>query len=210
MSSIAIFGGTFDPIHNGHLKTSLRIQEYFKFDRYLFLPCKVPPIKPPALAHEHHRINMIKLAIKNYPDFKIDLREIERNTPSYMVDTLKSFRSEFPESSITLIMGYDSFCSLPQWHHWEQLITLANILVINRNEFAKQKQPIQIQEFLKKHQFFNKKSILTNCSGTIFLFDAGHYSFSSTKIRNKLKQKKELRAELPKEVYQYIKDEGLY
>lgn len=210
MHSIAIFGGTFDPIHNGHLQTSLAIQTYFKFDDYVFLPCKIPAIKPPALANNQQRINMIELAIKNYPSLKIDLREIERDTPSYMVDTLESFRLQYPEAAITLIIGYDSFISLPRWYQWEKLITLANILVINRDEFAQQEIPIVMHNFLKTHQSNDQNALLKHQAGTVFLFDAGHYVISSTAIREELKQEKDVSLKLPKEVYQYIKDEGLY
>lgn len=210
MHSIAIFGGTFDPIHNGHLQTSLNIQAHFQFDTYIFLPCKIPTIKPPAFANNQQRVKMIELAIKDYPTLKIDLREIERNTPSYMVETLESFRLEYPEAAITLIMGYDSFISLPHWYQWEKLITLANILVINRDEFAKQEIPEIMKTFLKTHQSNNQKAILKHQAGTVFLFDAGHYVISSTAIREEIRLKKDVSLKLPREVCQYIKDEGLY
>jgi nicotinate-nucleotide adenylyltransferase len=210
MHSIAIFGGTFDPIHNGHLQTSLNIQAHFQFDAYVFLPCKIPTIKPPAFANNQHRVKMIELAIKDYPSLKIDLREIERDTPSYMVETLESFRLEFPEAAITLIIGYDSFISLTHWYQWEKLITLTNILVINRDEFAKQETPEVMQNFLKTHQSNDQNAILKHQAGTLFLFDAVHYVISSTAIREEIRLKKDVNLKLPREVYQYIKDEGLY
>lgn len=121
MYSIAIFGGSFDPIHNGHLQTSLAIQKYFNFDSYIFLPCKTPTLKPATVANSEQRIEMILRAINRYKqNFKLDLREIERTTPSYMVETLESFRAESPEASITLIIGYDAFISLSQWHQWQK------------------------------------------------------------------------------------------
>lgn len=210
MQHLAIFGGTFDPVHNGHLQTSLRIQAFFKFDSYIFLPCKIPLIKPAALASDQQRINMIELAIKQYPDFKLDLREIERDSPSYMVDTLNSFRMEFPDASITLIIGYDAFISLPRWHQWHTLITLANILVINRHEFATHLMPEVMHEFLSKFQEKEKSKFLNEKAGTVFLFDAGHYEISSTAIRKEINKKKDISLQLPKDVYKYIKDEGLY
>lgn len=210
MYHIAIFGGTFDPIHNGHLQTSLAIQSYFQFDTYLFLPCKIPTIKAPTLANSQQRIKMIELAINVYPGFKLDLREIERDSPSYMVETLQSFREEFQDASITLIMGYDAFISLPSWHQWEKLITLANLLVINRDEFILHSMPIIIQKFLEQHQSTEKSELLNNKSGVVLRFDAGHYDISSTMIRKEIKQKKDVRSKIPIKVYQYIKDEGLY
>ena len=210
MHSIAIFGGTFDPIHNGHVLTSINIQNYFHFDSYTLLPCKVPTLKPAALATNQQRIDMIQLAIKELPCFKVDLREIERATPSYMVETLQSFRLEYPTASITLIMGYDSFVSLPLWHQWEDIIVLANILVINRNEFAQHELTQTMHAFLKKHQSKNKMDILQRQASTIFLFDAGHYNISSTQIREQLGKNEGLNHQLPKRVYEYIKDAGLY
>jgi nicotinate-nucleotide adenylyltransferase len=153
---------------------------------------------------------MIRLAINNSPDFEVDLREIERNTPSYMVDTLESFRLEYPNASITLIIGYDAFISLPRWHQWEKLITLANILVINRNEFAQQSMPKSLNSFLAQHQSKNKDTLLNQKAGIIFLFDAGHYEISSTTIRDEIKRKEDVALKLPENVLKYIKDEQLY
>lgn len=208
MHSIAVFGGTFDPVHQGHLQTSLNIQTHFKFNTYVFLPCKIPTMKTPALATNQQRIKMLELAIKNHPEFTIDLREMKRESPSYMIETLESFRIQFPNSSITLIIGYDAFISLPSWYQWEKLITLANILVINRNEFSKQATPQIMNEFLMKHQ--SKSAITEQQAGTVLLFDAGNYEISSTRIREEIKNKKNVSLKLPAEVYQYIKDEGLY
>lgn len=211
MQPIAIFGGTFDPIHNGHIKTSLNIQAYFKFASYFFLPCNVPVIKAPALATNEQRIKMIELAIEKYPEFRLDHREIERASPSYMVDTLTSFREEFPQESITLIMGYDAFLSLPQWHKWEKLIQLANILVIERKEIPKTSQlPPVLQTLLSQHQKPDKEAILKKKAGTIFFFNAGHYDISSTGIRDEIKRKADVSSELPSAVYEYIKEFGLY
>lgn len=205
MLHIAIFGGTFDPIHYGHLKTSLAIQSYFKFERYIFLPCKQPTIKPSTFASNAQRIKMIELAIQEHQEFKLDRREIERASPSYMIETLESFRLEYPDASITLIIGYDAFISLPQWHQWEQLITLANIIVINRNEFEGQKIPAVLKDFLHNYQSKKRNTILNKKAGTVFLFDAGYYKISSTEIRNRLKQKQDVLQLLPHSVYEYIK-----
>ncbi|MGM9453665.1 nicotinate-nucleotide adenylyltransferase [Legionella bozemanae] len=210
MHSIAIFGGTFDPIHNGHLQTSKFIQTHIKFDSYIFLPCKTPTIKPPTLANNEQRVEMLKLAIKEIPDFKLDLREIERDTPSYMVETLESFRLEYPKSSITLIIGYDAFLSLPRWYQWEKIITLANLLVINRNEFSRQAVPKTTQEFLEKYQTKSKAELLNTQAGRVFLFDAGNYDISSTSIREEIEKGADVKNKLPHTVYEYIKDQGLY
>jgi nicotinate-nucleotide adenylyltransferase len=210
MHSIAIFGGTFDPIHNGHLITSETIQTHFKFASYFFLPCKIPLLKSASIATESQRIEMIKLAIKKISAFKLDLREIERASPSYMVDTLQSYRSEYPDASISLIMGYDAFFSLYLWHQWEKIITLANLLVINRSQFAHEPLPAIMQEFLQTHQLQNKEMLINTSSGAICLFDAGNYDISSTAVRNEIKKGVDVKNKLPLSVYSYIKAQVLY
>lgn len=210
MRSIAILGGTFDPVHNGHIQTSLFIQSSFNFDTYYFLPCKTPIIKPPTCVSAQQRIEMLQLAIKNYPAFKLDLREIKRDSPSYMVETLTSFREENKDAAITLIMGYDAFLSLPQWHQWEKIITLANLLVINRSQFSAYPIPETIKKLLTKHKTEIKTDLSTKSAGVIYLFNAGNYEISSTHIREELKENKPVETKLPKEVYEYIKLQALY
>lgn len=210
MRSIAIFGGTFDPVHNGHIQTSAAIQSNFHFDYYYFVPCKIPTIKPNSFANTQQRIDMLQLAIKNFKNFSLDLREVNRDTPSYMVETLKSFRDENEDASISLIIGYDAFLSLHHWHQWENIIELANLLVINRNNYAHLAIPEAVELLLKQHQCVRKSQLLTSRSGTIILFDAGNYEISSTDIREELKLKKNVEDKLPKAVYEYIKQSGLY
>ncbi|HAT1848831.1 TPA: nicotinate-nucleotide adenylyltransferase [Legionella pneumophila] len=210
MHSIAIFGGTFDPVHNGHIKTSLAIQANFGFDSYYFLPCKSPTIKPPSFASSEQRVEMLKLALKPYPDFKIDTRELDRDTPSYMVYTLQSFRQEYTDSSLTLIIGYDGLLNLPQWHQWEKIISLANLLVINREEFFQQPVPKSVQTLLNQYRNDDKNILLNHHAGSICLYNAGHYDISSTKIREQLKQHKDVKNNLPDLVYDYIKKQELY
>ena len=152
---------------------------------------------------------MIKLAIQNHKNLNLDLREMTRNTPSYMVDTLNSFREEYEDASITLIMGYDAFLSLPQWHEWEQIIELTNLLVMHRHGFTHQPIPKAIKMLLEIHQSTRKSKLLTSRSGVVILFDAGHYDISSSYIREELKQI-DMKHMIPKEIYEYIKALGLY
>lgn len=208
MHSLALFGGTFDPIHNGHIQTSLRVQSCFQFDSYIFLPCKIPAIKPPSLASSQQRIDMLQLAIKTHPEFKLDLREINRDTPSYMYETLKSFREEYPMDSVTLILGYDAFISLPKWHQWEKIISLAHLLVIDRQAWSQEEMPEVLQQLVQKH--LANAPRLSEPAGSICFFDAGHYEFSSTEIRAAIKQQSDITSKLPKEVSRYITEKELY
>ena len=217
MHTLAIFGGTFDPIHNGHIQVSLSIQSLFKFGSFLFLPCKIPALKALPLSSQAQRIAMLQLAINDYPQFKLDLREIKRNTPSYMIETLKCFRTEYPKASITLILGYDAFLSLPQWHEWEKIINLANFLVIDRaqkmngpSKLLSNSGSESLNQLLIKHQTKMRTEILEHKAGLIYLFNAGNYDISSTEIREGIKNHQVMEKELPSQVLNYIKSSSLY
>lgn len=210
MQKIAILGGTFDPVHNGHIKTSLCIQMQFNFDKYFFLPCKSPVLKPLSLATNQQRVTMLTLALKDYKQFQIDLREINRESPSYMLTTLESFRKEYQDASITLIIGYDAFLLLNRWYQWHKLIDLANFLVINRPECSDQVIPDELIQLIKKHEKKSKDDLLTHQSGVVFFLDAGYYAISSTAIRQSISQHQNISHELPESVYQYIIEQKLY
>lgn len=210
MYKIALFGGTFDPIHNGHIKTSLSIQHSFNFDQYLFIPCKNQVLKPQARASNQQRMQMLKLALENHPQFSIDLCEMDRDSPSYTVDTLKIVSQRYPDAAITLILGYDSFLSLPQWYHWEELISLANILVIHRDNYQSIPLTETLESYLSQHQTPDKEDFLSQKFGAIYFFNAGNYQISSSEIRQKISEDIDVSNLIPENVYQFIKDEGLY
>lgn len=209
MYSIAIFGGTFDPIHNGHIQTSLTIQNEFQFNSYRFIPCKLPTIKPASTATVEQRIDMLKLALANYNQFEIDLREINRDTPSYMVETLQSLRTEYQDASITLVLGYDAFISLPKWYQWQDIMKLANLLVINRDA-VNVEMPESLKIVLQNHQVNDKIFLLNQKAGSIYQFNAGNHPISSTQIRKELKMHLIIDQYLPQEISDYIKQQRLY
>lgn len=209
MQRIAIFGGTFDPVHEGHIQTSIKIQHAFHFDDYYFLPCKNPLLKSSPTATPNQRIDMLRLALAEYPFFKIDLREMMRDTPSYMIDTLSSFRMEYAKACITLIIGYDAFLSLPQWHQSNKILKLANVLVINRNS-SQQVTTEELQKLMNSHQSEEKEVLLNNKFGIIYCFNAGNYDISSTRIREQIKNKQTTGDALNTRVLEYIKSSRLY
>ena len=132
MRPIGIFGGTFDPIHYGHLRTALELKALLDLDKVHFVPCANPPHRTAPMSDGALRLRMVEAAIRGEPGFVADDRELKRAGVSYTIDTLASFRAELPGRSLCLLLGMDAFLGLPQWRRWRELTTLAHIVVAHR------------------------------------------------------------------------------
>ncbi|MBD3815991.1 MAG: nicotinate-nucleotide adenylyltransferase [Halothiobacillus sp.] len=129
---LGILGGTFDPIHLGHLRLAEEVREALNLAVVHFVPSAVPPHRPQPALGPDERLALVRAAIADHPDFIPDGRELERAGFSYTVDTLKSFAAEFPERHLVLILGMDAFNGLLQWHRWQELFDWAHIAVASR------------------------------------------------------------------------------
>lgn len=129
---IGIFGGTFDPIHYGHLRTALELKQTLELAQVRFVPCANPPHRAAPMTDGRTRLELVKAAIRGERGFVADDRELARAGPSYTVDTLESFRAEYPRRSLCLLLGMDAFLNLPSWHRWQDLLGLAHIVVAHR------------------------------------------------------------------------------
>jgi nicotinate-nucleotide adenylyltransferase len=132
MDPIGIFGGTFDPIHFGHLRTALELQQRLSLQEVRFVPSADPPHRDAAPTAGALRLDMVAAAVAGESAFVVDDREFRREGPSYSVDTLSAIRGENPDASLCLLMGMDSFLGLPSWYHWEEIIELSHIVVAHR------------------------------------------------------------------------------
>ena len=132
MTPIGVFGGTFDPIHYGHLRTAFEMLQALRFEQVRFIPCGDPPHRGKTFADAAVRFEMVRLAIESQAGFIIDDREIRRDGPSYTIDTLESLRAEFPACSLGLIVGMDAFLGLPHWHRWTEILDRAHLIVAHR------------------------------------------------------------------------------
>lgn len=180
---IGILGGTFNPIHHGHLRLALELYERLDLAEVRLLPAGQPPHREQPTVSNQHRLEMVQAAIKGVTGLSLDDRELRREGPSYMVDTLSSLRQDFPQRPLGLILGMDAFLDLPQWYQWQRLITLAHLFVVNRpNSQLSDNQTMQ--EFLKKHRILNKQDLQIQKSGKIWIEEMPMLSISSTQIRN--------------------------
>jgi nicotinate-nucleotide adenylyltransferase len=212
---IAILGGTFCPIHKGHIQAALSLQQRFKFDRFLFIPNKAPVLDKEIDISTKHRLAMLELALAPYPEFTIDRREINRLTPSFMINTIKSLRDELDDDAIamSLIIGEDCFQEFHRWHDWETLLTLCNLIVIERPGFKPLKLPDPLEKHLlieKLKELNNETALFSNTRGGFFRCNAGAYPISSTQIRNLTQKGLDTDHLLPSHVLKYIKEHGLF
>jgi nicotinate-nucleotide adenylyltransferase len=132
MQPIGLFGGTFDPIHCGHLRTAFELWQELKLAEIRFLPTGSPPHREKLYASAERRLEMVRAAVADQPAFIVDDREVRRSGVSYSVDTLAELRHEYPQRSLCLLLGMDAFLGLPGWHRWRELLTLAHIVVAHR------------------------------------------------------------------------------
>jgi len=130
-SPLALFGGTFDPIHIGHLSVAWEASELLDAEVRL-MPANVPPHRPPPTASATQRVDMLRAALRGQSRLALDTRELERSGPSYTIDTLEELRREYGERPLVLLLGADAFAGLRSWHRWRELFDVTHLGVINR------------------------------------------------------------------------------
>lgn len=210
MQLIGILGGTFDPIHNGHIRLALEAREQLELDQVRLIPLNIPPHRTPPVANALHRQTMIELAIENEPKLCIDLREIESNDISYTINTLKSLRQEYIEDTLYLIVGRDAFNKIDSWKNWEQLLDFTHIIVANRPGEANNELPIKLQDWIKQFEVNDISLLQNNTNGYIYFISIPMLDISSSMIRQLYSTYKTVDDLLPIATQTYIKENELY
>ena len=203
---IGVYGGTFDPVHFGHLRTALEVYETFDLDQIRLIPCFIPPHRDEPSAPADRRVKMLELALQGYPGMRVDTREIDRGGPSYMVDTLKSLRREFGKQSIVLFIGSDAFLNLTAWYHWPQLFDFAHVVVMTRPGVV---QPA-LEPFFRDRLVASDGSLRQTPAGYFFFQPVTALDISATKIRQIIAQNRNPGFLLPESVIEYIRQNKLY
>lgn len=207
---IGILGGTFDPIHYGHLRTALDVQQCLALDEVRFIPCGEPAHRNKPIAEPLQRLAMVRAAIAGQEKFTVDDREIRRNGPSYMVDTLISLKKDFKDESLCLILGTDAFNGLEQWHQWQQIFDLANIVVMRRPD-ADGKAKINKHLFsLIKHRLLDVDALSKKQNGGICFVPVTQLEISATVIRQQWQECNDIQFFLPDSVLTLIQQQNIY
>lgn len=206
---IGILGGTFDPIHLGHTWIAKAIINLVNLDKILFVPCSQSPLKNQTVASAEDRLNMVKIAIKNNPEFSANDCEIERGGLSYTIDTLKTLKLVYPDNALIFIIGTDAFNRFNEWEDRYEILQLAHLLVVNRPGFLPTTNP-KVIELLEKHQTKDARSLQKQNAGLIYLIDIAPLPISATQIRNLIKSNQSASNLVAKEVWKYICKNKLY
>jgi nicotinate-nucleotide adenylyltransferase len=204
--SIGILGGTFDPIHFGHLRIALQLLEVISLNEIRFIPCQQPVHKSSPLANTEQRIHMLELALAKQTGFILDTRETLRATPSFTLETIQSLHEDFPDASLNLIIGSDEFCIFNTWYNWQTIMSLANLIVILRPE-CPLPQAGQMAELLNSYQV---PKLSFNAPQQIYVPMLLPLTVASSHIRQICKNGLSPRYLLPDLVYFYLQKHQIY
>jgi nicotinate-nucleotide adenylyltransferase len=216
ITPIGILGGTFDPIHNGHLRIAQEALEQCELSQVRFVPTGTPPHRPAPKATAQARWEMVRLAVSGNSDFLVDVREVFRTDPCYTVDTLAALRAELgSQQPLCLILGGDAFLQLHTWHEWKRLFDLAHIVVLQRAGGrplgnAMNEADAALQAEYRARLAPAARALHESPSGTIFAADMPALEISSTDIRRRCAEGRSVRYLLPDAVVNHIDTHSLY
>ncbi|QBX85893.1 nicotinate-nucleotide adenylyltransferase [Enterobacter roggenkampii] len=207
----ALYGGTFDPVHYGHLKPVEILANLIGLQRVTIMPNNVPPHRPQPEATSEQRKEMLALAIADKPLFRLDERELRRDTPSWTSQTLQEWRTEQgPDQPLAFIIGQDSLLNFPTWHKYETILENSHLLVCRRPGYPLTMREAQYQQWLEDHLTANVEDLHNQPAGKIYLSETPWFDISATLIRERLQQGLACDDLLPAPVLAYIHTHGLY
>lgn len=209
MRPVGIFGGTFDPIHYGHLRTAFELLQALDFDAVHFVPCGDPPHRGVTFAPAPLRLEMVRLATNGEPGFIVDDRELHREGPSYSIDTLASFREEFPDRSLCLITGMDAFLGLPTWHRWDEILDFAHIVVAHRPGWQAPGEGA-LGELLAQRKTQRAADLQDRPYGNVHIHAVTQLEIASTEIRSLVADGDDPRYLMPDAVRAVIMESSCY
>ena len=204
---IGVFGGTFDPVHNGHVLTISELLEKLPFEKILVIPNFQPPHKESSQVSYKHRYEMARIAFKDIPKTMVDSREYRREGPSYAIQTVQEVLSEEEKARVVMIVGSDSFVDIHSWYKWKELINLVDFVIMKRPDMPLSKNK-KAKDLVSVRRF--KKDLFENSKLNIFEIEVTPFKISSSSIREKITEGKKIDHLVNTLVEEYIKEHGLY
>ncbi|RUM31581.1 MAG: nicotinate (nicotinamide) nucleotide adenylyltransferase [Aquifex sp.] len=194
-----IFGGSFDPVHIGHIILARDVFEHFKAKEVVFVPTYQAPLKEKHRASAEDRLNMLRLALEKEPHFTVEDYEIRRKGISYTVYTLRYLKEKYKGDELFLLLGSDSFLKFHMWKNPNEILKLAKIIVVERQGMLEEVKRYTREYFPQLKEGKN-----------IFFFKSRRIDISSTEIRKRISEGKSVYCMVPEKVEEYIRERGLY
>ncbi len=214
VSPITAFGGTFDPVHWGHLRVAADAASSLGLPEVRLIPSKRPVHREATGASAEHRLAMLRLAAAEVPGLAVDARELERASPSYTVLTLESLRAEYPQRPLVWLIGLDAFLGLPSWREWTRLFELAHFVVLNRPGYGEVPQAVIASlPWVSSRQSDSKQVLFEEPAGRVLLHLVPPQPISATAIRQAIARdvpEASYADWLPRPVLAYIREHRLY
>jgi nicotinate-nucleotide adenylyltransferase len=206
---IGVLGGTFDPVHHGHLRLALEVAEVLALEEVRLIPAHQPPHRPPPVAAAQDRLALLEAVLRGAPRLRADRRELDRPGPSYTVDTLASLRAEVGPRPLCLLLGMDAFRSLDTWHRWREIPRLAHLAVARR---PGGRLPVHgpVAELLAGARIDDPGQLRERPAGSVALVEVPPLAISATRIRALLASGRDPRWLLPDPAIALIRERGLY
>ena len=212
---IGLFGGTFDPVHHGHLRAGEEIRQAFSLSWVEFLPARIPPHKTDqALTDVEHRVAMLRLAVEGNPYFRVSEVEATREGVSYLVDTLKAYREHYPpDVSLYFIMGMDSFQEVATWHRYPELFSLSHFVVITRPGYKRPELSEVVSQDVASSfaPYPGENDCLEHAGGhRIHFRETTLLDIAARRLRTWIREERSVRYLIPERVWAYVQENGLY
>jgi nicotinate-nucleotide adenylyltransferase len=209
MLPIGLFGGMFDPIHYGHLRTAFELLQKLSLSEVVFVPAGQPPHRETPLASSELRLSMVRAAVRDQPGFSVDDREIRRAGRSYSVDTVSELRREHPHRSLCLLVGMDAFLGMPAWHRWRDIFELCHVVVARRPGWD---QPVTgpLAELIAQRGTGAVAQLHRCAGGRILIQAVTQLEIASSDLRALLLSGQDLRYLVPEPVRDIIQGTGCY
>jgi len=206
---ICLFGGTFDPVHHGHLRAALEVRQALGIDEVRLLPAGQPPHRRSPQASAEQRLALLRLAVADEPALAIDTRELHRAGPSYMADTLRSLREEVGDEPLCLALGLDALLGLDSWHDWRAIPALCHLLVMQRPGSG-WPQSGELAELVARACVDSVQALHEQPAGLVAAMTVTQLDISATAIRRMLREGQSPRFLLPDKVLNHIYEQGWY
>lgn len=207
MTATLIFGGTFDPVHFGHVLSARALGECFDDARVVMIPCQVPPHRSQPAVKARHRLKMLELAVAEEPMITVDDCELKREGKSFTFDTLSMYRAQLPDTPLCFVLGNDSWVTLTTWYRWRELINLAHLVVLARpGETVAESD--ELQDWAAGR--LAEPDVISRQAGSVVKLTLEQFDISATNVRKALSEGQSVSDYVPADVINYITENQLY